>query len=213
MSDSYAEQQRLAKLYSSMSDGELQKLAGDANSLTEQAWDVLEEELDRRDLLDEVEEREAPSSQLHFQKLMTVREFRDLPEALLAQGSLQSAGIECFLGDANIVRLDWFISNLIGGVKLKVKPEDARTAMEILNQPIPAGFNIDGVGIYEQPKCPKCGSLDIAFEELNKPLAFTSAYFLHVPIPVHNDGWNCHSCKHEWQNEDDNSEDQTPTAQ
>ena len=77
------------------------------------------------------------SDEVEFQKLITIRKFRDLPEALLAKGSLDSAGIESFLGDDNIVRLDWFISNLIGGIKLRVRPEDLEAAEEILNQPIP----------------------------------------------------------------------------
>jgi hypothetical protein len=213
--DSIAERSRLQKLYAAMSDGELQKLAAEANSLTEQAWDVLEEELDRRNLLDEVEDsrEDAPASTLQFEKLMTIREFRDLPEALLAQGCLQSAGIECSLADDNLVRVDWFYSNAVGGVKLRVNPKDAREALEILNQPIPAGFNVEGVGIYEQPRCPKCGSLDVAFESLDKLAAYTTV-MLRVPIPVHNEGWNCHACKHEWQDENEgNSENQTPTAQ
>ncbi|HEY1462389.1 MAG TPA: hypothetical protein VGF44_03105 [Terriglobales bacterium] len=219
MINSNEERSRLAKLYTSLSDGELQKLASDADSLTEEAWDVLEEELDRRDLVDDAEEtlRNGAASSLQFEKLMTIREFRDLPEALLAQGCLQSAGIECSLGDANLVRLDWFISNFVGGVKLRVNPKDAREALEILNQPIPAGFHVEGVGIYEQPRCPKCGSLDVAFESLNKLATYTTV-MLNVPIPVHNEGWNCHSCKHEWQDQDEDenedlSENQPPTAQ
>ena len=214
MANSYEERRRLAERYAKMTDGELQKLASDATSLTDEAWDVLKEELDRRNLLDEVEDHSSSPTELQFQKLMTIREFRDLPEALLAQGCLQSAGIQCFLADDNLVRVDWFYSNAIGGIKLRVKPEDARTAVEILNQPIPGEFNVQDVGIYEQPKCPKCGSLDVAFEELNKPIAFTSAYILNFPIPIHNKGWKCHSCKHEWQEEDSgNSEDQQPIAQ
>jgi hypothetical protein len=131
---------------------------------------------------------------------MTVREFRDLPEALLAQGCLQSAGIECTLGDANLVRLDWFYSNAVGGIKLRVKPEDAKAALDILKQPIPPGFNVEGVGIYEQPKCAKCGSLDVAFERLNKPVAYVSSW-IGVPLPIHHKGWKCHSCQYEWPGE------------
>jgi len=43
--------------------------------------------------------------------MVTVRQFRDLPEALLARDSLVSAGIEAELADDNMVRMDWFISN------------------------------------------------------------------------------------------------------
>ena len=131
-------------------------------------------------------------------QLLTIRRFRDLPEALLAKGSLESAGIECLLGDDNMVRLDWFISNLIGGVKLQVKPEDAAVATEILDQPIPEEFDVEGSGAYRQPRCPHCQSLDVSFEELDKPVAYVSA-FIGVPLPVHRRDWKCHSCGREWE--------------
>ncbi|HEY1802148.1 MAG TPA: hypothetical protein VGG46_14560 [Terriglobales bacterium] len=205
------ERRRLTELYASMTDGELQKLASDEASLTDMAWEILEDELDYRGLLDDSaapEENNPPALEATYQNWMTVREFRDLPEALLAQGCLQSAGIECTLGDANLVRLDWFYSNLVGGIKLRVKPEDARAALDILKHPIPAGFNVEGVGIYEQPKCPQCGSLDVAFEGLDKPVAYASL-FIRVPLPIHNKGWKCHACQHEWPGEDPETPHQT----
>ena len=84
---------------------------------------------------------------LDFRTLVTIRQFRDLPEALLAKGCLESAGIECFLRDDNLVRLDWFISNFVGGIKLCVRPEDAQTARDLLDEPILEGLYVQGVGL------------------------------------------------------------------
>ena len=134
-------------------------------------------------------------------QLVTIRRFRDLPEALLAKGGLESAGIKCTLVDDNMVRLDWFISNLIGGVKLQVSSEDAAAAAEILDQPIPEEFLVEGSGAYHQPRCPQCQSLDVSFEELDKPIAFVSAY-MGLPLPVHRRNWKCHACGNEWENTD-----------
>lgn len=199
--DPNQERRRLRELYANMSDGELEKLASEGSSLTEEAYDTLEDELEHRGIADKIEDLPAKNlPQIDYRELMTIRHFRDLPAALLAQGLLKSAGIESSLADDNLVRLDWFISNLVGGVRLRVKPQDAQEALQILNQPIPAGFNVEGVGIYEQPKCPQCGSLDITFEGLNKSVAYVSAY-LNVPIPIHNEGWKCASCGHEWMDE------------
>ena len=75
-----------------------------------------------------------PEDELNFRELVTIRKFRDLPEALLAQGRLESAGIESFLADDNMVRMDWLISNLLGGVKLKVEEANVEIADELLNQ-------------------------------------------------------------------------------
>lgn len=182
-----------------MTDDELQRLALNPEALTEAAWEALEDELDVRNLEVPAEEPH-PREELDFRKLVTIRQFRDLPEALLAKGSLESAGIECFLRDDNLVRLDWFISNFIGGIKLSVKPEDALNAQKILDEPILEGLYVQGVGLYEQPRCPKCNSLDVSFHEIAPAAYLTMA--VNVPIPLHRDGWRCHACNAEWQDDE-----------
>lgn len=194
------ERRRLAANYAGMTDGELQRLARNAESLTELAWDALEDELERRHL--EALEEEAPGrrEELALRDLVTIRQFRDLPEALLAKGCLESAGIECSLADENLVRLDWFISNFIGGIKLNVRVSDVENARKILDEPILEGLYVQGVGLYEQPRCPKCQSLDVNFQELDRPVAYMSA-FLRVPMPVQRPAWRCHSCDAEWEDD------------
>jgi Putative prokaryotic signal transducing protein len=193
------ERLRLARTYAAMTDDELEHLAGNPESLTETAREALEDELDRRDL--ELPDSPEPHRELDLRTLVTIRQFRDLPEALLAKGSLESAGIECFLRDENLVRLDWFISNFVGGVKLCVMAEDASKAKALLDQPILEGLYVHGVGLYEQPRCPKCNSLDVTYQELD-PAAYLSMA-VNVPIPFHRDGWRCRACAAEW--EDDES--------
>jgi hypothetical protein len=181
-----------------MSDGELLKLALQPWALSDAGWEALDDELDRRDL--ELPEPEPPPQIASADKrnLFLLRKFRDLPEALLAKGSLDSAGIETFLADDNTVRVDWLWSNLLGGIKLLVDKENAEAANEILNQPIPESFDVDDVEDYQQPCCPQCQSLDVSFEELYKPIAF-GTLIVGLPFPVHRKGWICHSCRHTWQ--------------
>jgi hypothetical protein len=183
-----------------MTDGELQSLARNPESLTDAAWEALEDELDRRHLAHPVETATQDYEEVVPRTLVTIRQFRDLPEALLAKGSLESSGIECFLRDDNLVRMDWFISNFIGGVKLCVKPQDAENALKLLDEPILEGLYVHGVGLYEQPRCPKCQSLDVNFQELDGPIAYTSA-FLRVPMPIQRPAWRCHSCNAEWEDD------------
>jgi hypothetical protein len=196
------ERRRLADNYAGMTDGELQRLAGNAESLTEMAWDALEDEMDRRHLECAEDPALEPRQEMEMRELVTIRQFRDLPEALLAKGSLESAGIECFLADENLVRLDWFISNFIGGIKLNVHAADALNAQKLLDEPILEGIYVQGVGLYEQPRCPKCQSLDVNFQELDRPIAYMSA-FLRVPMPVQRSGWRCHACDAEWEDDGD----------
>jgi putative signal transducing protein len=140
-----------------------------------------------------------PDADQHREPTM-IRRFRDLPEALLAKTSLESAGIDCFLADDNIVRMDWFWSNLLGGVKLFVDAKDAEAAVSILEQPGPDRFDVSEIGQYERPRCPQCNSVDIHLDEL-RALAYVSAYF-GIPIPLRRDGWKCHSCGHQWRKDE-----------
>jgi Putative prokaryotic signal transducing protein len=129
-----AEYGGFAARYAAMSDGELLKLASQSWALSDAACDALEDEIDKRRL--EIPEPEAlPAIEIAERRnLVLLRRFRDVPEALLAKGKLDSAGVECFLADDNMVRMDWFISNLLGGVKLLVDPEEFTDASRLLNE-------------------------------------------------------------------------------
>ncbi len=199
--DPAKERARLAERYAGMSDGELEKLSRDAGTLTDESWELLEDELDRRGLQAATADALIVEDTLEQRKLTTLAQFRDLPAALLAKGLLESAGIECFLADDNMVRLDWFISNLLGGIKLQVKPEDEAAALEILEQPIPENFDLQGDGEFEQPRCPKCGSVDISYEAMNKGVGLTLGWAVGVPLPIRSDKWQCRVCGTEWREE------------
>ena len=203
----------LAAQYASMSDGELEKIAAESNELTDQAREALRREVQRRGLTVEVPDLQPQDFvEPELQKWAMVKRFRDLPEAMLAKGSLESSGIECHLTDDNMVRLDWFISNLLGGAKLMVKPEDLEEARQVLEQPIPADFNY-GEENFEQPKCPKCGSLDITFETLNKPVAYGSAMLLNFPLPLKSEKWICNACGARWVEEENATEETQAPSQ
>ncbi|MGZ6326884.1 MAG: hypothetical protein ACXWR1_22015 [Bdellovibrionota bacterium] len=228
--DPQKERLRLADFYAGQMDGELEKVAGQAYELTDLALEALRAELSRRGLKAKLAEKRPlppnrgpvpgdpppqpaveilPDGELDMRPLVTIRQFRDLPEALLAKGSLDSAGIECALVDENIVRLDWFWSNLMGGVKLGVDPDDVEAAEQILSQPIPEEFEAEGTGSYEQPRCPTCGSLDINFRE-SDPAAYLSLA-LSVPIPFRRRAWRCRSCGAEWEIDDAPDPEQSPS--
>src|ERR1700686_1706810 len=140
--DPVQERQRLMAFYSGQLDGELEKVAGQAAELTEIAREVLRDELSRRGLNTEPLERalvplpvplappipppriKTPSAELPawldadlaLRELVTLRKFRDIPEALLAKGCLESAGADpCFVGGNN-GRLGWVLGQMFWGV-------------------------------------------------------------------------------------------------
>jgi hypothetical protein len=173
------ERARIAGVYAAMSDEELDTIASSGDELSTAAEAALRAEGAKRGLDFVIVPPASGEDVLEFNPTVTLRQFRDLPDALLAKGSLESAGIQAYLADDNMIRMDWFISNLIGGVKLKVHPEDAEAANEILNQPIPETIGVEGVGDFEQPRCPHCQSLDISYLEITL-------------------GWMCSACGHQW---------------
>ena len=161
--------------------------------------ELLAEEVQRRGLDIIIVDSAVPIEEIRQSELVTIRQFRDLPEALLAKGALESAGIESYFADDNMVRLDWFISNLLGGIKLKVRKEDGEEALRVLNQPIPEGFEVEDSDEYQQPRCPRCGSLDINHEAgLDKRFALPGIALGGIPVPVPSDAWKCRLCGHEW---------------
>jgi hypothetical protein len=139
------ERKRLTELYSGMTDEELEELADDLTALTDPARQTLNGEISRRGLIFIPRKSPPPTEDTDLGDLVTVRKFRDLMDADLAKGLLESVGIESFLIDENMVRIDWLISNGIGGIKLQVKSEDAEAAIEVLDQPIPRKSEVEGL--------------------------------------------------------------------
>ncbi len=86
----------------------------------------------RSDAMQNANDHEAP-------ELVTIRQFGDMSEALLAQACLDSAGIESFLTDANIARIDWPLAR---GMSLQVEAADAPAAIEMLQQPPGADLTV-----------------------------------------------------------------------
>ena len=149
------ESKDIAESYKNMPEGELLELARSYDSLTEIAQAAMRAEFARRNLeppLIEYEE-DAPERR----KLVTLCRYRDLSEAIVARTLLESAGIYVFLRDENLVRLDWQVSNFIGGIRLQVEDKDEAAAGELLRQSIPGVIPFDDEEDFVQPQCPKCG--------------------------------------------------------
>jgi hypothetical protein len=191
-----SEKQRLVAVYAAMADEELTSLAADAADLTDEAREVLAAQLAARGLVADASPP-AETHELENRPLVIVGRFRDLPTALLAKGSLESAGIECFLMNENMVRLDWFISNLLGGITLQVGPEDVEAATEILGAP-PEDFQPDSGGPFNQPECPNCHSREVNSPGMNTGASAAILWATAMPVPIPQRDWKCEDCGHRW---------------
>jgi Putative prokaryotic signal transducing protein len=195
------EKDRLARLYQTLSDEELAKIAADPSALTAAAKAALQPQLQSRGLPSLADLADQQAEQKEKEKALEpvlLRRYRDLPEATIAKSVLESAGIDCVLADDNLIRLDWFYSNLVGGIKLLVHRRDRQTAETLLEQSVPEKFDVEGLGEYEQPRCPRCKSMDVSFDGLNKPASYASL-LIKVPIPIVDRGWKCHACGYMWE--------------
>lgn len=136
------------------------------------------------------------------QRFVLLRRFRDMPDAFLFQSILDSADIECFLSDENTIRMNWFLSNLLGGIKLFVRAADLGAALDLFNQPVLESFDVEGIGEYQQPRCANCNSLAVSFNGLSKPVDYVRAIF-GGPRPLHRSLWQCDSCGQHWTESDE----------
>jgi hypothetical protein len=141
MIDPEQERARLTEIYSQQTDEQLEEIARHGDDLTDVARQSLQAELSRRGLRNDPPKEFADTNQaeLAFRNLITIRSYWNLLEAELAKGALEAAGIESFLFDDNMVRMDWFNANAIGGVKLRVDRGNVDDASRILDESIPDG--------------------------------------------------------------------------
>jgi hypothetical protein len=200
--DEQKERRRLAELYRSLEEGELEEIVRGADSLTPVAKEALRAELSSRGVEAPPMKQEATEALASEAEVpgapVVIGRYRDSMEAMVAKSMLDSAGIESFLADENLVNLHWLYSNLIGGIKVMVRAEDAETARKLLEEKIPEKFDVDGVGEYIQPRCPKCGSMDVGFDEVDKQSAHVAMALVGVPMVRMHKGGTCHACGHEW---------------
>ncbi len=191
------DREELVANYGEMGETELMDLARSYDTLTDPAQTTLRAEFARRGLEPPlVDEPDGPPEQRH---LVTIRQYRDLSEAIVARSLLESAGIPVYLRDENLVRLDWQVSNFIGGIRLQVDTANERSSVELLDQPVPATIELSEGEEFTQPHCPACGSTEITFNGASRGAALPSLIFLAVPLPTGRQTWSCAACGAKWE--------------
>jgi hypothetical protein len=133
-------------------------------------------------------------------------QYMNVSEAMVAKSILESAGIESFLANSNIVHMYWLIPNVFGGVKLFVRADDLEAADGILKQSTVAKFDGEGIGEYVQPHCPGCESTDVSFEGPEKPERDASRFVIPSVSAIQQNSaaqyWQCRVCGRRWKESD-----------
>ena len=191
----------LAAQYAQMSEPELMELARSYDGLLEVAQAALRAEFARRALEPPLVEE---PKQWEFRHLITVRRYRDLAEAYAGRSLLEPAGIPAWIADENLVRMDWFYSNMVGGLRLQVDERDEATAREILDEAAPDTITYGEEQVYVQPTCPKCGSAEITLGSgTENGRSLLALYLVSIPVPPQQAAWHCEACDARWVESDD----------
>lgn len=198
--------EEFAATYASLSELELLRLAQEYDTLTELAQAAMRAEFARRNL--EPPLVDAGYDQTDARALITIERYRDHSEAIVARSLLESANIPVYLADENFVRLDWQMSNLVGGIRLQVAPADEAAALELLRQPAPDPIDFSAGESFAQPHCPVCSSTDIAFQGQSRDIALPALFFIGIPVPPGGESWLCNHCGARW--EDNTAENPPP---
>ena len=107
-------------------------VTADAGTYSDEAVLAAWEELAARGVVVEfIEQHAAPANTLS-EDLVTIATFRNYVAAQFVQCRLLSSGMLAFLSDDNTIRINWFWSTALGGVKLRVPAGDIVEALEIL---------------------------------------------------------------------------------
>lgn len=150
-------------------------------------------------------------------ELVTIFSSNSPAECYIIKGRLENEGIECFIFDENIVSVNPFYANAVGGVKVKIYWDQKEKAEEILHQkPIDleaknceSASNAGTVGQgkeyckqapnkHSDIHCPQCGSGNVYYGiatdyKWNIP-SLVLSLLLCVPFPLFRKKYHCFDC-------------------
>lgn len=128
-----------------------------------------------------------------LERLVTVAIYVLSWEAQLAKARLASEGVAAVIADENAAGI--YGANAIGGIKLRVREDDAERATALLGtcHPLPALYLVTDEDA-QRVRCPSCRSEDVVAEGWFRP------------------GWSCSACGHKWRGERDREAADDPPA-
>lgn len=118
---------------------------------------------------------------------VTLATFSSHPEAHVARGALEEHGIDALLEGEGLVSV---YGQALGGIRLRVRVEDAERASSLLgiHRPTP-----------QVPlACPSCGSQRVGRAQPMRWLVFLSWFLVGLPLPFFRLRWKCWNCDHRW---------------
>jgi len=141
-------------------------------------------------------------AELQLESMITVGAYANPWEAQLARICLEAEGIDSVVADEHLARI-WCAAT-VGGIKLRVREEDAPHASELLRnlRPIPEIYLVTETDVPLLQRCPSCKSDNLSLERWSV-LGLLSAWLLFgLAIPVPRRRWSCRGCGSDWKDEE-----------
>lgn len=193
----------LRERYNQLSDEELLNLWGN-NTLIDLAKKILKEELHARGITPQEQENDEVDGEIEEQHVhedlgewVTVGQFTTGPEAHILRARLESEDIPAIVADEHLVTANWFLSNAVGGVRVRVPGRFAKQAYDIVKE-IETGNSELPDESEISLSCPKCNSDDVIQFKRSWKISFLVFYFLHIPVPYYANEYKCNQCRKIW---------------
>ena len=141
-------------------------------------------------------------AELQLESMITVGAYANPWEAQLARTCLEAEGIDSVVADEHLARI-WCAAT-VGGIKLRVREEDAPHASELLRnlRPIPEIYLVTESDLPLPQRCPSCKSDNLSLERWSV-LGLLGAWLLFgLAIPVPRRRWSCRGCGLDWKDEE-----------
>ncbi len=121
--------------------------------------------------------------------------FDAAPEAYIAKGLLEQAGIPVFIRNEHLAGLQWH-AGAVGGVEVRVPADQTASALEVLR----AAFPVPGEDAREKSEdaaiCPRCGGRET--ERTRSGLLAALSLALGIPLPFARRCMRCKACGAVW---------------
>ena len=137
-----------------------------------------------------------------LETLVTVGAYASPWEAQLARACLEAEGVDSVVADEHLGRI--WCATTVGGIKLKVREEDAPRAAELLRsrKPIPEIYLVTESDLPDAQRCPSCKSDNLVLERWSV-LGFLGTWLLlGMALPVPRRRWTCRGCCSVWKDGD-----------
>lgn len=147
-------------------------------------------------------------STYELESMVTVGAYPSPWEAQLARTCLEAEGIDSVVADEHLGRI--WCATTVGGIKLRVREEDAAKAAELLRslRPTPEMYLVTDADLPLPERCPSCRSDNLVLERWSV-LGFLGTWLLlGIPLPVPRKRWRCRGCGSEWKEEEGDQEPQ-----